>query len=455
MSVRTRLRIELLGLNYAPEPTGIAPYTTGIARFLADAGHDVRVVTGFPHYPSWKRSGPYRGRRVDERDGDIRITRMWHPVPQRPTGAARIGMEAAFAAAAGTVRLEAAPDVVLAVSPALLTVGAALRRAAAAGAPVGVVVQDLYGRAMAETGLMGGRAAAGSARLESGLLRRADGVVAIHDSFRRSLTTLGVAPERITTIRNWSHIDQHHGDARALRRALGWRPDEVIALHAGNMGAKQGLETVIEAARLADRRGLSVRVVLLGTGHQRAHLEALGRGVSTLQFLDPLPRGDFETALAAADVLVLNEQPGITEMCVPSKLTSYFTAGRPVVAATSPLSAATTEIATSGAGVAVTPGEPAGLLDAIVQLAGDEAEALAMGLRGQLYARDVLGADAARRRYVTWVERLAGAPWATIPTQDGPRSLAARRALRALRPRRASDIPGAHDVIEDPLEDAR
>ena len=449
MSARSSLRIEVLGLNYAPEPTGIAPYTTGIARFLADAGHDVHVVTGFPHYPEWKRTGPSR-RRMDERDGDIRVTRVWHPVPQRPTGAARVGMEAAFAASAATVRLGAPPDVVVAVSPALLTVGAALRRASASGAAVGVVVQDLYGRALAETGLMGGRAAAASATLESGLLRRADGVVAIHDSFRRTLAELGVAPERITTIRNWSHIDHEHGDPQALRRALGWRDDEIIALHAGNMGTKQGLESVVEAARLAQRRALPVRVVLLGTGHQRSHLEALGRGVSTLQFLDPLPRGQFETALAAADVLVLNEQPGITEMCVPSKLTSYFTSGRPVVAATSPRSAATSEIAASGAGVAVAPGEPAALLDAVVRLAGDEAEALAMGLHGQLFARDVLSADAARRRYVAWVEELAGTPSST-PAWDGPRSLAARRALRARRPRPV-DLPAAYDpVIEDAL----
>jgi glycosyltransferase involved in cell wall biosynthesis len=360
-------------------------------------------------------------------------------------------MEAAFAASAASVRLGTSPDVVVAVSPALLTVGAALRRAATSGAAVGVVVQDLYGRALAETGLMGGRAAAASTRLESALLRRADGVVAIHDSFRRTLTTLGVAPERITTIRNWSHIDHEHGDARALRRALGWRDDEIIALHAGNMGAKQGLETVVEAARLAQRRALPVRVVLLGTGHRRGDLEALGRDVGALQFLDPLPRGQFETALAAADVLVLNEQPGITEMCVPSKLTSYFTAGRPVVAATSPRSAATGEIATSGAGVVVAPGEPAALLDAIVRLAGDEAEALAMGLRGQLFARDVLGAEAARRRYVSWVEQLAGGP-ASIPAQSGPRSVATRRALRARRPRTVGHLPAAYDpVAEDAL----
>ena len=47
------LDVRVLGLNFAPEPTGIAPYTTGLAGFLADAGHRVHVVTGQPHYPQW------------------------------------------------------------------------------------------------------------------------------------------------------------------------------------------------------------------------------------------------------------------------------------------------------------------------------------------------------------------------------------------------------------------
>jgi hypothetical protein len=42
------LRVLVVGLNYAPEHTGIAPYTTGMARGLAQAGHQVHVVAGYP-----------------------------------------------------------------------------------------------------------------------------------------------------------------------------------------------------------------------------------------------------------------------------------------------------------------------------------------------------------------------------------------------------------------------
>ena len=110
-----------------------------------------------------------------------------------------------------------------------------------------------------------------------------------------------------------------------------------------------------------------------------------------MQFLDPLPDGIFETALQAADVLVLNERPEIAEMCVPSKLTSYFAAGRPVVAASSDRSAGTSEVTVSGSGVSAVPGDPVALLDAVLAVVADETEALAMGLRGQLFARDAAG----------------------------------------------------------------
>lgn len=431
------LRVLILGLNYAPEPTGIAPYTTGMAHFLAEAGHDVHVITGLPHYPHWEIAPGYRGRRIHEEDGKVRITRVSHPVPAVPTGKSRIKMEAVFALQAAAVA-GPRPDVVLAVSPALLTVAAALRWRTPGRTAIGVITQDLYSRAIAETGALGGRGAKAAERLERALLRRADGVIAIHESFRHSLVNLGIDDERITTIRNWTHIKGVVGDTKKLRHRLGWRDDEIIALHAGNMGAKQGLENVVEAARAADRDGLPMRFVLLGAGNQRAYLEELGAGIERLQFIDPLPGDAFQTAMAAADVLLLNERPEVAEMCVPSKLTSYFASGRPVVAATSSKSAATSEVTASGGGRLVAPGQPEALLQVVMEVGADKEEALAMGLRGQLFARDALAEGAARTAYVTWVEQLAGARRAAVLPMRSAESAAAIPRQRTRRTRRTA-----------------
>jgi colanic acid biosynthesis glycosyl transferase WcaI len=85
--------------------------------------------------------------------------------------------------------------------------------------------------------------------------------------------------------------------------------------------------------------------------------------------MDGVSNTEFTDVLAAADVLLLHERAGVVEMCVPSKLTSYFAAGRPVLAATSPRSAAAHEISASGAGTVVDPGDPSVLLEALRSLA--------------------------------------------------------------------------------------
>lgn len=56
-------------------------------------------------------------------------------------------------------------------------------------------------------------------------------------------------------------------------------------------------------------------------------------GLDNLTFVDPLSDTLYAKALRAADVLLVNDLPGSGQMAVPSKLTSYFGTGVPVVTA--------------------------------------------------------------------------------------------------------------------------
>jgi glycosyltransferase involved in cell wall biosynthesis len=109
----------------------------------------------------------------------------------------------------------------------------------------------------------------------------------------------------------------------------------------------------------------------MGDGNQRKSLEATAHGIRQLDFIDPLPGGEFQQALAAADILLVNERAGVKDMAVPSKLTSYFNAGVPVVAATDSGSVTASEIEKSGGGIRVDAGNPAALLDALEDLSSD------------------------------------------------------------------------------------
>ncbi len=386
-------RVTLVTLNYAPEPTGIAPYSTGAAVGLAAQGDTVLAITGYPHYPQWRILDRYPGLTRREHSDGVRLLRLRHPVPRAGGLLTRAAMEIVFGLRAAFSPWSR-PDVVIAVSPALLSSAIVVLRARLTRTPVIVWVQDIYTLGAAQTGAAG-LAARTLRLLESWTTRKADRVIVIHDRFKRFLEReLAVPSGRIDIVRNWTHVKPATGRSSTTRHQLGWKDDETIVLHAGAMGSKQNLENVVLASRLAAEEHSKVRFVLLGDGHRRPALQAMGANPN-LQFLDPLPDGVFESALASADVLLVNELPGMTEMSVPSKLTSYFSTGLPVLAAVDETSVTAEEIQVSGGGLRVPPSDPVALLAGAQRLAEDQDLALSLGERGLAHRESVLMVDTA------------------------------------------------------------
>ncbi|UIN30075.1 glycosyltransferase family 4 protein [Microbacterium binotii] len=384
--------VTVVGLNFPPEPTGISPYTGAMARGLAERGVRVRAITAHPHYPEWQVSAGYGQWSRKELLAGVHVHRLLHYVPKPPTGIRRLGSEITFGLRASAARW-GSPDAVVFVSPALFSSCIAMLKARSfhRRRPTIVWVQDLYSLGLSETGQGSGFVGKIMQRAEGWLLRRADRVVVIHDRFaRRVAEDFAVRPERIEVVRNWTHLPPTPVvDRTEARRARGWG-DETVVLHAGNMGVKQGLDNVVAAARLADERGEDVRFVLLGNGGERDRLRASADGIRRIEFIDPLPDAEFTQALAAADVLLVNELPGVAEMAVPSKLTSYFSTGRPVLAATDESGITAEEVRTAGAGVVVAAGSPDALLDGAVQLGSDPTASADLGANGKRYRETVL-----------------------------------------------------------------
>ena len=91
-------------------------------------------------------------------------------------------------------------------------------------------------------------------------------------------------------------------------------------------------------------------------------------------------------------------------MCVPSKLTTYFAAKRPVVAVSDPGSAASHEMRASGAGVLVNSGGATALVEAFDKLRSCDLDSL--GEAGLAYARSELSESSAIGRYLSFVSSL-------------------------------------------------
>ncbi|WP_461012422.1 glycosyltransferase [Streptomyces capparidis] len=389
-------RVLLVSTNYAPEHAGIGPYSTQTAEHLAETGAETHVLAGMPHYPSWSVDPAYRGRwRLTEVRAGVRVHRRRHTVPPRQTALRRALYEATFLAHGLLAPAPVRPDVVLTQMPTLAGGVLGARVARRRRVPHVVVVQDLMGAAARQSGIAGGgRVASLAGGVEGRVLRSAAVVGVVHESFVERVRAMGVPEDRIRVVRNWTHVSGPTGDRSATRARLGWRDGDTVVLHSGNMGLKQGLEVLVESAR----RDPGLRFVLMGDGNQRDHLRALGAGLPNLEFLPPVGNDEFPDVLAAADVLAVTQRASVLDMSLPSKLTSYFAAGRPVLASVAEGGGTAQEVRRSGAGVVVRPEDPDALVAAVRDLAADPAGAEKLGARGPEYAQEQLGRRAGLAR---------------------------------------------------------
>lgn len=409
------------GLNYPPETTGISPYTGAMAAGLVRRGREVRVLAGHPHYPDWKVAPGYGQWSRREKIDGVLVHRLRHFIPSRPTPLPRAAAEVTFGIRQILARW-GQPAAVVAVSPALISSALVRVRARLThpDVPFVVWVQDLYGLGLAETGQGSGFSARIIRAIERWLLRSASMVVVIHDRFAdRVHEDFGVPRERTAVVRNWTHLaTMPEVDVAAVRRAYGWGDDEIVVAHTGNMGVKQGLQHVVDAGRLAHRAGEKVRFVLVGRGSQRDELaERIDAEPTSTEIMPPLDDKAFAEVLQAADILLVNELPGVAEMCVPSKLTSYFASGRPVLAATDALGITAQEVITAQAGVAVPAGDPAALLEGAKGLAADREESTRLGENGKRYKETVLEETFAIERFDSLLADLTAAAAGKHPTR--------------------------------------
>jgi len=392
------LKILLYSINFAPELTGIGKYTGEMAAWLAQRGHDVRVITAPPYYPQWQVGQGFSARRyVRQTWQGVQVFRVPLWVPQQPGGLKRLLHLASFAVSSLPVLLAQwrwKPDVVWLVEPPLMCAPAAVLLARLRGARAWLHVQDYEVDAAFDLGLVKGRWLRGAVQAaERWLMRRFDRVSTISGRMMERALRKGVAPERLVSFPNWVDISSIHPRMAGgtYRADLGVAPDQVVALYSGNMGTKQGLEVLADAARrcAGDARLL---FVFCGNGSGRPALQQACAGLPNVRFLDLQPQERLGDLLTMADIHLLPQRADAADLVMPSKLTGMLASGRPTVATAHP----GTELAqvVQGVGLLVPPEDGAALAQAVATLAADAPLRTQLGLAARQYAELRLQRDA-------------------------------------------------------------
>jgi colanic acid biosynthesis glycosyl transferase WcaI len=387
------MRILLLSNMFAPEMYASAPLNTEVCRYLAGAGHDVTVVTAFPHYPEWRVWDGYRGRVFRrERLDRIDVRRVWSYVPRKPQTLGRIMHYACFAAVALPASLTVPrPDVVLCVTPPLELGVTAWLLKPRWNAPIVLWIKDLVPEVAVQLGMLRNRwAVALARRFERFAYARADAIAVLCEGFREHVVRCGVAADRVHIVPDWIGMETIHPDVdgSGFRWSCSVGPNDLLVVHSGNVGLKQGLETVLDTARRLDDHGVVFAIV--GDGAAKAALtETASRlRLRNVRFLPVQPWEVFPQVLAAADILLLHQRATAVETVIPSKLLAYMASGRPIVAAVHSRSESALAIERARCGVQVDAEQPELLAQAILSLQRDPTRRRTMGASGRRYVEE-------------------------------------------------------------------
>jgi Glycosyltransferase len=374
------MKITLWGINYRPEATGIAPYNAELAEYLAGHEHEVSVVTGFPYYPHWRKDPADRGRLYrHEKINGVDVYRCAQYVPQTATTLRRIFHELSFGLMS-LLKVLFLPraDLYVVVSPPLCLgffawIATRLKRSRYV-----FHVQDLQPGAAVGLGMIDGR---GFIRLlyslESFAYRHAVAVSGISDGMMAEFRRKGLPARKLIYFPNWLRTSGSPAGPRergAFREKFGLPADDLLAVYSGNLGRKQGIEILLEAARRLDASA-GVTIAIIGAGAQREALAAQVDALKlpNLRLLPLLSDDDYAQMLTEADIGLITQASGTGRYFFPSKLLSLLQAGVPVATVADDNSELARAVSEGRFGVNVRPGEAAELADVLRRLANDPA----------------------------------------------------------------------------------
>ena len=379
------MRILLCGINYAPDLVGVAKYNTELCEVLAAKGHEVRVVTAPPYYPSWKVCAPYKAWAYQsEILNGVRLQRVPIYIPKNPSSVRRLLHHASFAFTSAIPIFITAfrwrPHLVFAVAPSLMSAPAAAIAAHITGARSWLHIQDFEIDAAFGLGLMRGSLLQRlMLAFERNILRLFDRVSTISPQMLLRLEQKGVHATKLREVRNGVDTKKIAPGERMneFRRELGIGATDIVALYSGTMSNKQGIELIIDAARKIKLTHPNVHFILCGEGPQREFLEATAAGFTNIHFLPLQPADRFSKLLATADIHLLPQRAEAADLVLPSKLAGMFASGRPVIAMASEGTGLAHEI--TGVGLIVAPGDASALADGVKNLADSPNQRNALG----------------------------------------------------------------------------
>lgn len=397
------MNVLVLTQFFPPEPCAASNRTMAVCEGLRSAGHDVRVLTGFPNFPAGVIPPAYRGKvRQREVVGGIPVLRLWTYASPRLRAKDRLlnWISVALAACIAAPFSAGKVDALYVTCPPITLALPALLLSRALGCKLIVDVRDSYPDVAVKMGVwkedaLVTKVVARAARM---LYGRADAVSCVTDSVRDQVLARGASPEKTFVARNGFDPVEPAQSAPYRRR-----DGEFLAAFAGNIGVAAGAEIILDAAaRLRWRT--DIRFVLAGAGSDFERMQGRVRRehLDNVELLGAVDRQSALALLRDADLCIVPLRRGIHDS-LPTKIFDALYVGCPVLVSGDGEARQFVERAEGG--WAIAPEDADALASAIARCAGDRAECRRAGARGKDYVSGKCDRGEAVRRIVSATER--------------------------------------------------
>lgn len=409
------MRLLLLILQFPPDINSTGILMSQVAGGLSARGHDVSVITSFPHYEKFQVWEQYRGKWKERtRENGLDVTRV-----NVFANGKKLDMKYrllnylsfnALAAATNLLRRERY-DAILCPNGSFFTGVAAYASGGVKGTPFIYNVQDLYPETpVAQGQLTNRRAIQGLSRIERFMYHRAKHITVITPAFQKNLVQDKHVPaDKVSVIPNFVDTEfirpLPKRNAFSEQHGLG---DKFVVSHAGNLGYVYGLETMLDAAARL-RRERDILFLIVGNGVRREELErqAEQQGLDNVRFMDYQPHESLPYLRAASDVQVSLYRAGAARFSMPSKLYEIMASARPVLASAEAGSDVSDLIAESQCGVCIEPHDAVALAAAVLHLRQDPELRATMGQHGRAAAERLFSLEQVVNQYDLLLRRIA------------------------------------------------
>ena len=384
------MRILVLIIQFPPDVNATGLLMAQVGEGLMRRGHQVSVLTAFPHYANFRVWDEFRGKlaeRSSYRGMDVlRLFIYASGSKQRMRN--RLLSYLSFntlATLAGVVSREQY-DCILCPNGSFFTGISATVIGAAKNIPFVYNVQDLYPETPVQAGqLRNGPAVMLLEKMERFMYAQSKHITVITPSFRENIMAKGFSGAKISVIPNFVDTEFIRPFAKSNSfSAQHDLADKFVVTHAGNLGYVYDLATFLDTAALL-RAHQDIVFLIVGDGVVKPALEAKARGLglSNVRFLPFQPGAMVPYLRATSDVQVALYRSGSARFSMPSKVYEIMASGRPVLAGADRGSDLWKLVESTGSGLCIEPHDPQRLASALLTLYRDPSLRAQMGQRGR------------------------------------------------------------------------